>query len=70
MISFQRIRSDSGSSVPFHYSPEAVYTGSRIGGNHPETVVPFFQTPYQKYFGTLEFDTGFSLTIFYSFEIY
>lgn len=60
----------TGVCVPFRYAPEATGSGSRIGGLPPQTAIPQLETPFQKYFGTLEFDAGFAISIFYLFEIF
>ncbi|UUO05440.1 hypothetical protein M4951_18915 [Blastopirellula sp. J2-11] len=57
-------------SIEFRYANEATHHGSRIGGAPPKLAIPQFESPYQKFFATLEFDTGFAVSIFYSFEIF
>lgn len=59
-----------GLCIPFGYAQPATTVGSRIGGVTPQAAIPQFETPFQKYFGTLEFDADFAISIFYSFEIF
>lgn len=59
-----------GVCVPFSYSSDSSTTGSRIGGHPPRIAVSTFDRTFQKYFGTIEFDGGSAVSIFYSFDIY
>jgi hypothetical protein len=43
--------------------------GSFIGGPAPQSVSPQFPSSHQKYFGTIGFDEGFGVSIFYSLDI-
>lgn len=56
--------------TPFSYANESSSAGSRIGGRPPRNAVAMFDRKLQKYFGTIEFDRGFAVSIFYSFDIY
>ena len=55
---------------PFEYMRQETRFGSKIGGGSPDNVKPRFKDLDQKYFGTIEFETGWAITIFYSFDIY
>jgi hypothetical protein len=68
MTLFEVVRDDV--CVPFSYASESSSTGSRIGGNPPRNAVSTFDRKFQKYFGTIEFDGGSAVSIFYSFDIY
>lgn len=57
-----------GSCWPFEYDVDPTTRGSRIGGSPPKGAVPHFDTPQQKYFGTIAFDDGQSVSIFYSLD--
>ena len=55
---------------PFTYEIGSASSGSRIGGRPPQNAIPMFYVACQKYFSTIEFDAGLSVSIFYSFDIY
>jgi len=57
----------SHSCIPFDYSNEDTDTGSFIGGNPPQGVVPAFPDGRQKFFANLNFDE-IGLAIFYSLD--
>lgn len=54
----------------FEYEADSIKHGSRIGGHPPIDALPRFHTPRQKYFGTIQFEDGWLVSIFYSFEIF
>lgn len=55
---------------PFAYDRESTDHGSKIGGAVPRDVKPLYVDVNQKYFGTIEFETGRAVSLFYSFDIY
>jgi hypothetical protein len=49
---------------PFAYDRESTDRGSRIGGTAPANAKPYISDVYSKYFSTIEFETGWAVSLF------
>jgi hypothetical protein len=53
--------------IPLTYAPDCIGAGSRVGGLSP--TAPRFHSPHQRHFATLEFEEGYFVSVFYSFDV-
>lgn len=66
-MSFSNLMSDR-MCRPFSFNLESTGIGSRIGGKPPLDAIPTFDSICQKYFGTIELELNWCVSIFYSLD--